>query len=162
MRRVVVVLAALLFMAVSGHATTLLWMDVQDLTRNSTAVVMGRVASQETLTSEPGASLNQVRFAVEKSLKGDLEGSVVVNNPGFAGAPVFNDGDELVLFLFARDNTQVITGFQQGSFKILTDALGRKVLDRAIPSRVKSDGGPWTLEALESEVLAVVEQEVSE
>ena len=124
---------------------------------NSTAVVMGRVASQRVLASQPGTSLNQLSFEIDRTLKGDLKGSVVVNNPGFVGAPVFHDGDELVLFLYTRDDTHVITGFQQGSFRIVTDGLGRKVLDRGIPSRDKSIAGVRALDVLLSEILAAVE-----
>ena len=94
MSRKFILIGVLLLLAGPSFATTLLWMDVQDLTRNSTAVVMGTVTAQKILASNPGVSLNQMTFEIERTLKGDLQGTVVVNNPGFPGAPTFTDGDE--------------------------------------------------------------------
>jgi hypothetical protein len=161
MKKSLLIAGALLWLlaAAPGHATTLLWMDVPDLTRHSTSVVHGTVVAQHTLAEQPGVPLNQVTVEIEDTLKGELQGTVVVVNPGFAGAPAFQDGDELVLFISTRDGTHVITGFQQGSFRIVTDPAGRKVLDRAIPSRDKSLAGVRSVEALLNEIRSAVEEE---
>jgi hypothetical protein len=132
-------------------------MDVQSLTRNSTSVVMGQVVSQHHRTEGPGVALNQVTFAISETLKGDLEGTIVVNNPAFPGAPVLVDGDELILFIYTREGTHVITGFQQGSFKIVSDASGHRVLDRTIPSRQRAIAGHRSVERLVSEILAAAQ-----
>jgi hypothetical protein len=153
MSRAVILAGLWLSLASPGFATTLLWMDVQDLTRNSSAVVMGSTVSQSHLTTGPGVPLNQVTFRISRTLKGNLEGTIVVNNPGFPGAPVYVDGDELILFIHSRNNTHVITGFQQGSFKIISDASGSRILDRRIPSLEKSLAGDRSVERLVSEVL---------
>lgn len=142
-----------LLMAAPAFGTTLLWMDVQELTRNSTSVVMGTVVSQRHLTDGPGVPLNQLSFEISRTLKGNLEGIVVVNNPGFPGSPSFDDGDELILFIHTRNDTHVITGLQQGGFRIVTDPTGERVLDRAIPSRRKSIAGHRSVESLVSEIL---------
>ncbi len=140
-------------------ATTLLWMDVQELTTHSTSVVMGRTVSLETLAAGPGVPLNRITFEISRALKGDLEGTIVVNNPGFPGAPAFNEGDEAVLFLYTRkdtkthEDTHVMTGLQQGSFKIVTDSSGRRVLDRAIPSHQKGIADHRSLDRLVTEIL---------
>lgn len=133
--------------------TTLLWMDVQELTRKSTSVLMGRAVSQRFLAAGPGVPLNQLSFEISRTLKGDLQGTIVVNNPGFPGAPAFNEGDELILFIYTRNDTHVLTGFQQGSFRIVTDPSGRRVLDRAMPSREKSLAGHRSVDSLVSEIL---------
>jgi len=133
--------------------TTLLWMDVQDLTTKSTSVVMGRATSQRVLTVGPGVPLNQLSFEISRTLKGDLQGTIVVNNPGFPGAPAFNEGEELILFIYTREDTHVLTGFQQGSFRIITDSSGNRVLDRAMPSRRKSLAGHRSVDRLVSEIL---------
>jgi len=142
----------LLLLAAPGYATTLLWMDVEDLTRHSTAVVRGTVVAQKTLSELPGVPLDQVTVEVGEALKGEPGGTLLVNNPGFSGAPVFQVGDELILFVSTRDGSSVITGFQQGSFKIVTDAAGRKVLDRGIPSRDKALSGDRSVDALVGQV----------
>ena len=152
-----ILIGVLLLLAGPSFATTLLWMDVQDLTRNSTAVVMGTVTAQKILASNPGVSLNQMTFEIERTLKGDLQGTVVVNNPGFPGAPTFTDGDEAVLFIYTRNNTHVLTGFQQGSFKVVRDGPGRKVLDRRIPSAKASITNSRSVDNLISEIMATGE-----
>ena len=157
MRKAVLLTCLCLLLAAPSFATTLLWMDVQDLTRNSSSVVMGTVVSQQHLTAGPGVPLNRVNFAISRTLKGDLEGTIVVNNPGFEGAPAFDQGDELILFIHSRDNTHVITGFQQGSFKIVTNASGNSVLSRGIPSQRKSIAGYRSVDVLVSEILDAAE-----
>lgn len=152
MRKAPWILGVLLLLAAPGHATTLLWMDVGDLTRNSTAVLQGTVVAQETLSDLPGVPLNRVTVDVGEAFKGGIEGSVLVNNPGFAGAPVFHVGDELILFVSSRNGSNVITGFQQGSFKIVTRPSGEKVLDRPIPSRDKALSGVRSVDALVDEI----------
>jgi hypothetical protein len=133
--------------------TTLLWMDVQELTRKSTSVVMGRAVSQSLLASGPGVPLNRLSFQISRTLKGDLQGTILVNNPGFPGAPAFHEGEELILFIYTRNDTHVLTGFQQGSFKMVTDPSGNRVVDRAIPSRQRSLAGNRSVDALVSEIL---------
>lgn len=161
MKRSLLIAGALLwlFAAAPGHATTLLWMDVPELTRHSSSVVLGTVVAQHTLAEQPGVSLNRVTVEIAETLKGGLQGTVVVENPGFTGAPAFQDGDELILFISTRDGTHVITGFQQGSFRIVTDPAGRKVLDREVPSRERSAAGVRSVEALLNEIRAAVQEE---
>jgi hypothetical protein len=157
MKKTLGILSALMFVSTAAQATTLLWMDVGDLTRNSTSVVQGRVVAQATLSDQPGVALNQVTLDVVETFKGDLRGTVLVNNPGFNGAPAFADGDELILFVCSRSGTNVITGFQQGSFKIVQDAEGGRQLDRGIPLRDKTLRGTRSVEALVNEIRNAVE-----
>lgn len=157
MKRVALTFGVLLLLTAPGFATSLLWMDLQDLTLNSTAVVRGRIVAQSNLTDEPGISLNRVTVEINETFKGKIKGTVVLQNPGFAGAPEFTDGDEVILFIHTRDGTHVLTGFHQGSFKVICDDLGQKVLDRGIPSRDKSLAGTHSVEALVSEILAAAE-----
>lgn len=153
MRRAGLVAGLWLLIASPCLGTTLLWMDVQDLTTNSTSVVMGRAVSQRLLAAGPGVPLNQLTFEISRTLKGELQGTIVVNNPGFPGAPAFNEGEELILFIYTRKSTHVLTGFRQGSFKILTDPSGERVLDRSVPSRQKSIAGHRSVDELVSEIL---------
>jgi hypothetical protein len=101
----------------------------------------------------PGVPLNRITFEISRTLKGDLDGSIVVNNPGFDGAPAFQEGDELILFIHSRNDTHVITGFQQGSFRIVTDTAGNRVIDRRIPSQRKSIAGYRSVDLFVSEIL---------
>ena len=71
--------------------------------------------------------------------------------------PVLADGDEAILFIYTRNDTHVLTGFQQGSFKVVRDGLGRKVTNRAIPSVQASITNTWTVDSLISEIMAAAE-----
>ena len=153
MRKAGLVAGLLVLLASPCLATTLRWMDVRALTKNSQSVVMGRVVSQRVLTAGPGVPLTRITFEISRSLKGDLQGTIVVNNPGFPGAPAFGQGDELILFLYTRDDTHVLTGFQQGSFKIVTDPGGNRVLARPIPSFQRGIAGRRSVDRLLSEIL---------
>lgn len=153
MRRAGRVAGLWLLLASPCLATTLLWMDVQELTNNSSSVVMGRVVSRRVLTAGPGVPLTRITFEISRSLKGDLQGTIVVNNPGFPGAPAFGDDDELILFLYTRNGAHVLTGFQQGSFKIVTDPAGNRILDRPIPSLQRGIAGHRSVDRLLSEIL---------
>ena len=153
MRRAGLVVGLWLLTAAPCLGTTLLWMDVQELTTKSTSVVMGRAISQRLFTAGPGVPLNQISFEISRTLKGDLQGTIVVNNPGFPGAPAVREGDELILFIYTRHDIHVMTGFQQGSFRIVTDPSGSRVLDRAIPSRRRSIAGHRSVDRLVSEIL---------
>ncbi len=161
MKRTLLVFGILAIAAAPALATTLLWMDVPDLTRSSTAVVIGRIIGQTLHADRPGATLTRLQVEITETLKGDLKGTVIINNPGFEGSPAFADGDEAVLFIYSRDGTNVLTGFQQGSFKILNDPSGSKVLDRKIPSRKESLTRSLTrtnsLDSLVSEIRAAAE-----
>ncbi len=158
MKRIALTCALLLCVGTPAVATTLLWMDVADLTRNSTSIIRGTVTQLNVLSAQPGVPLTQVHVKIDTTLKGPLSGEAVISNPGFPGAPVFREGDEVVLFIHSRDGVHVLTGFQQGSFKVVTDEFGRKVLDRPIPSRNKAvQNGLATVEALVAEIKAAME-----
>ncbi len=144
MRRAGLVVGLWLLTASPSLGTTLLWMDVQELTTKSTSVVIGRALSQRLLTAGPGVPLNQISFEIARTLKGDLQGTIVVNNPGFPGAPVFNKGEELILFIYTRNDTHVLTGFQQGSFKIVTRATGSSTARCPHGRNLLPDTVPWT------------------
>ena len=157
MKQTLLFLGILLLASAPALATTLLWMDVPELTRNSTSVVIGRITGQSLHADQPGLTLTRLQVDIRETLKGNLRGTAIINNPGFPGAPVFADGEEAVLFIHTRDGTHVLTGFQQGSFKIRTDPSGHKVIDRKIPSRKRSAVRTNSLDSLVSEIRAAAE-----
>lgn len=147
MRRAWVGLAALL-LATPALATTLVPLDVGQLARYSSAVVIGKVSDVQVQSDKPGVALTRALVHVDQALRGSLAGDVEVLSPGFSGAPSFASGDELVLFITSRDGVNVLTGYAQGRFGILRDKNGNRVLDRALPTHDRSLAGSRSLDDL--------------
>jgi len=114
----------------------MLTLDVDQLTHNSSEIVLADVTSVEVLADQPGVPLTKLTVDVAESLKGSLSGSVEILSPGFPGAPAFASGEQLVLFLHSADGVHVLTGFQQGRFGVRADGS----LDRAIPGAQRTAG----------------------
>src|SRR5262249_49584942 len=125
-------------------ATTLVRMDLDDLTAQSSAVVYARIAASRTEWDGAHTAIFTI-YTVEpiEYLKGQLGGTFELREPGgerdglamrIASVPVFHAGDEAVLFVWTdkRGSHQVI-GFEQGAVHVRTDASGAKVAERAIP-----------------------------
>jgi hypothetical protein len=135
-------------MATPALATTMVPLDVGQLARYSTAVVIGKVSDVHVLSDKPGVPLTRALVHVDQSLRGDLAGDVEVLSPGFPGSPSFTSGEELVLFVTSRNGVNVLTGFQQGRFGILRDKDGNRVLDRAVPSLDRAAASSRSLDDL--------------
>ncbi len=147
MRRAWLALVALC-VATPAFATTMVALDVGQLTRHSNAVVIGKVSDVHVQADKPGVPLTRAVVHVSESLRGDLAGDVEVLSPGFAGSPSFAAGDELVLFITSRNGVNVLTGFQQGHFRVLADRNGNRVLDRALPTHDRAAAGSRSLDDL--------------
>ncbi len=152
MRKVFLAAAAMVALAVPSHALTMLRLDVDQLARYSSAVVVAEVQSIEVIADEPGVPLTKVTVDVAESLKGDLTGETVLLSPGLPGAPDFAAGETLVLFIHSADGVHVLTGFQQGHFRVLADG---ETLDRAVPGLGRS-ADATSLQALTAAVEAAL------
>ncbi|MFN7951336.1 MAG: hypothetical protein U0610_06400 [bacterium] len=147
MRRAWLALVAL-WVATPAFATTMVALDVGQLARHSNAVVIGKVGDVHVQADKPGVPLTRAIVHVSESLRGDLSGDVEVLSPGFPGSPSFASGDELVLFITSRDGLNVLTGYQQGHFRVLHDKDGNRVLDRALPTHDRAAAGSRSLDDL--------------
>ncbi|MBI1354837.1 MAG: hypothetical protein GC160_10860 [Acidobacteria bacterium] len=111
-------------------ATTLQRLSLEDLVRESVAVVRGRVA--EVRTERVGAMIYTVaRLELSQVWKGSEAegGSVEVSSPGgawqgleqrFPGAPRLEAGRDYVLFLWAGPSGRIqLTGFSQGVLEVV-------------------------------------------
>ena len=90
-----------------------------------------------------------VTVAVDEYLKGNLGEFVIIRVPGgdagryrtvFVGAPRFERGDEVVLFLKTGvSRIPVIAGLNQGAFRVLADpSTGRRMVTTPV---IASRGG---------------------
>jgi hypothetical protein len=115
-------------------AMTYVSVDFPTLVGKARAIAIGRVTSVQPRWREGRRGIETVlTFDVERYLKGDLGETVTLAVPGgqmgrfrtvMPGAPVFVEGEELVLFLAAEPSTPAhVLGLGQGVFRIMTDQV---------------------------------------
>ena len=115
------------------HATVILSADLPELVSDARAIVHGRVVATEPRVVAGRQSIETVvTVAADEYLKGDLGPRVSLRVPGgqigfrrsvVIGAPVFNPGDDVVLFLNARGaELPWIIGLNQGVYRVRADA----------------------------------------
>ena len=120
----------LALLAVVASATTLSHLKFEDLAQESTAVARMRCLGAKSQW-EQGEIWTETRFEVLEREKGALPGIVTVRllggNLGHLHShvdevPVFRAGEEVYLFLWARDGEPYqVLGWSQGTFRIARD-----------------------------------------
>lgn len=148
-------LAGAFILSTTAGATVLIPADLTELTTDATAIVHGRVVDVRAEWLEGRRAIETyVTVAVATYLKGDLGASVTLRVPGgrmgayrsfIVGAPVFNVGDEVVLFLGNQGpSVPYVLGLNQGVYRVRTDRdTGRRTV---IPPPLISAGtGPVRL-----------------
>lgn len=137
-------------------ATIVAPVDLSQLVRDAHTVVFGRVADVSCVHVAGRFSDSLVTLTPVTVLKGEVGSAVVFRVPGgesgrfrtvVVGAPVLDEGDEVVVFL-AGDPPRVphLVGFSQGLLPVIRDDAGRAILlvPPAAPSpgeRVTTGGG---------------------
>jgi hypothetical protein len=118
----------------SPSAMTYVAVDFPTLVGEAQAIAVGRVSAVEPRWREGRRGVETaLTFEVDQYLKGDLGRSLTVVVPGgqmgryrnvMPGAPVFSEGEEVVLFL-AGDSSGSTRVFRlgQGVFRIMTDRV---------------------------------------
>jgi hypothetical protein len=130
---VALVLVVALWAAPRLHATVLISADLPELVSGARAILHGRVvATEPRLVTGRRAIETVVTVDVDEYLKGDFGPRVSVRVPGgqigfrrsvVIGAPVFNAGDNVVLFLDVRGaELPWIMGLNQGVYRVRADA----------------------------------------
>ncbi|MEA2238505.1 MAG: hypothetical protein QOC81_3229 [Thermoanaerobaculia bacterium] len=141
---------------------------------NSAAIILGKCVKTEAKFDPTGRWIvTYATFAVEKSLKGDASGQLTVVTPGGTvngihqetiGVPVFETGDEHVVFL---RNTRLGPSplyFDQGTYNVAAGDHGEKLIV-PMPSNVihiDSQRGMAVAPADEPRTLASFQSAVSE
>jgi hypothetical protein len=135
-------LVFVLFMLVSAalHATVILPIEFRELVTTAPVIVHGQVVAVKSDWVDGRRSIETfVTVAVADYLKGNLGESVIFRVPGgqigrfrtvFVGAPEFQEGDEVVLFLkHAGPAFPYVIGLSQGAFRVIADPhTGRRMV----------------------------------
>ncbi len=128
-----VILLALIVIAPSAHATTLVPADLGELSHDAIAIARGRVVSVDARwTDDRRAIETLVTIDVAGYLKGDLGSTLQFRVPGgqlgrlrsiVVGAPEFTEDEQVVVFLGARGpSIPHLVGFSQGVYRIVRAA----------------------------------------
>jgi hypothetical protein len=143
-------LAAALLAAGPGtaRASTALVATVEELARQSDAVVHGQVERREAWRSADGLRIfTTVEIRVGAAWKGAAPARVTLRVPGgvvggvgqrVLGAPVFEDGEEVVVFLRASGPAHQVVGLAQGKFAVaagmaVNDTSGFDLVEKPLP-----------------------------
>ena len=132
-------IALLVLVPTVARATVLLPIEFRELVAISSTIVHGRVVEVRADWVDGRRAIDTfVTVEADEYFKGGPGDTVVVRVPGgqmgryrtiFVGAPEFQRGDEVVLFLrgdLARGAS--IVGFSQGAFRVAPDRTGRRVV----------------------------------
>jgi hypothetical protein len=132
-------LACAALVSASLHATVIVPADVNELAVDAAAIAHGRVVRVEAQQGEGRRVERLVTVQVFEYFKGGWGNVVQVHVPGgtlgryrtvMFGTPEFEEGDEVVLFLGARDEARpYVLGLHQGVFRVVADeATGQRMV----------------------------------
>lgn len=137
MRRFLLVVFLMALPAVPS-ATVLVPIEFRELVSISSTIVHGRIVDVRSDWIDGRRSIETfLTIDAVDYLKGSAGATLVVRVPGgqigryrtiFVGAPEFQRGDEVVLFLRSYAGRTVIVGLSQGAFRVTGDASGRRVV----------------------------------
>lgn len=138
MRRVLVI-ALLLTLPASLRATVLVPIEFRELVTVSSTIVHGRVVDVRADWVDGRRAIDTfLTIDADEYLKGGPGETVTVRVPGgqmgryrtiFVGAPEFQRGDEVILFLRGNVSSGAfIVGLSQGAFRVAPDRSGRRMV----------------------------------
>ncbi len=127
----------LLASVLSIHATTVKRMDLDTLVAGAQEIVVGMVRDSETYWSGNGRLiLTRHTIEVSETLKGVNDGTVEITTIGgtigdltlyVAGMPVFEPGEETVVFVEAAGPFRTVVGLGQGKLSVADDFVSNSV-----------------------------------
>lgn len=138
-------LFAVLLLCVPASATSMLRVDLPELSRSADVIVHGTVRRLESRWSGDGRLIvTDVEIEVTEALKGQAGGTLVVTQPGghvgdigqrVSGLATFVPSEEVVVFLERRgDRAFRVSGMAQGKYKVLRSVGSQgKVEAMAVP-----------------------------
>ena len=147
MRRLLPILL-LALAAVPSPAATLEKLTLEEMIRQSTAIVRGKVVGSSVSQRGP-LFYTHWKIRVAERWKGEAAAEVEVVTPGgtmngvrqaFSGAPTLVEGTEYVLFLWTgKSKLTHVIGLSQGVFDLKQDGAGNPILNRPASTEVMLD-----------------------
>jgi hypothetical protein len=145
--RLALAVCTILLTVASSYATTVERLQLQDLVRKARTIVAGKVTRARTYWSADGKLiLTDYTIEVAENIKGRPGRTVSVTTIGgkigdvelhASGMPVFDAGEDSIVFLEQSGAYQTIVGLGQGKFRIRNGEVSNSVGGLAFP-----DGRP--------------------
>lgn len=121
--------SAFLLFCLSASATSMLRVDLPELSRSADVIVHGTVRRLESRWSGDGRRIvTDVELQVTEALKGDASGTLVITQPGgrvgdigqrVSGLATFTPSEEVVVFLERQgDRDFRVVGLAQGKYSV--------------------------------------------
>lgn len=142
------------WVAAALHATTVVPLSIEDLTRASSDVIEGRATrSWTTWNAQHTLIYTYTTFEVSKNLKGAAAQSVTVKQVGgsadgytqkVSGVRQFQVGEDALLFLrpsVARDGSLVVVGLIQGNYRMVRAPNGETLVTNGVPGAQQFERG---------------------
>jgi len=139
-------------LATPAYGTMMYFLEVEDLTRLSTDIFRGRVVTANTYWNGGRTRIyTAIHIRIEESLKGATSrgATVTVTQPGgerdgvrmdYAGRPVFDPGESVVLFTIrGRNNDYIVVGLKQGKMNVDGDRVTRDFSGITLVQRFKGE-----------------------
>ncbi len=125
------VVAAILAVAFDApQASQIRPLNIAEMTERADRIFAGRCVGLRVVPdAELGHLVTHVTFVVERAAKGAARGTVTIRVLGaIEGVPRFQNGEEVVLFLYPENRRGLTSpvGFGQGKFTIVRDKLGAR------------------------------------
>ncbi len=138
--------AALLAAAAPAAGSTFVAASVEEIARSSEAVARGRVVATASRVARDGRIVTDVDIAVSAAWRGAPGERVRLTVPGgeaggvglrVDGAPTFETGEEVVVFLARKAGAWRVNGWAMGKYRIVGDEArpgiaGLNVLPRGL------------------------------
>ena len=141
----VFLVSMLLVLFLSPTQAQLQTMSTQQLTEQSSAVVLGTCESMESYWVDGNSKIfTRVKIRGQQALKGDISAAAEITVPGgkignivyeVTDMPVFREGEEVLLFVWQHPTgKQLVMGGTQGKLSVETDKVtGKKIILGAQP-----------------------------
>jgi hypothetical protein len=146
-RALALVLTFLFAFSASSYATTVERLSLPDMVKKAHKIVVGRVTAERTHWSD-NRKLILTTYTIEvgETMKGQTARTVEITTIGgkigdrelhVSGMPVFDTGEDAVVFLENANAFSLVVGLGQGKFSITNGEVSNAVSDLTFP-----DGRP--------------------
>jgi hypothetical protein len=152
--------------AALSHATTVERLGLEDLVKKARSIVVGKVAGSRTYWSaDRKLILTDYTIKVDESLKGQAVQTVEVTTIGgkigdlqlhVSGMPVFQTGENAVVFIEQSGAYQTVVGLGQGKFTVTNGEVANGLSGLSFPDGGAGEAVKMPLQSFKTRIRSLV------